>query len=303
MRSYSVMKNKSFKFAAAGILAAAFLLGALVITHPGSGSDHADTPNLTAISRHDVRITDLYAFIDGDSLVVALCVDPTIPPSATGYQFQSDAMYDINIDNSSTVSHDDTDANELYGGTVLDPGKINANIAFRFTFEGGTPRLKVRGIKNGEAITEYFTGLRDDPFIRGPREGRNVAAIVMKVPLDAVMGSQPDLLIWAYSRVPEFDKAQADHGGMALRSMFPENMPMNEMHPRHHAKRMGSAPDVIILNTQAAVGFPNGRLLGDDVVDMVGDPRVLGNDHPFPAVNDLPFLYEFPYLAPPHPAP
>lgn len=297
------MRNRTFKFAAAGTLAAAFLLGALVITDPGSGSDHADTPNLTAISRHDVRITDLYAFIDVDSLVVALCVDPTIPPTATEYQFQSDAMYEINIDNSATVGYDDPEANGLYGGTVLDPDKINADVAFRFTFEGGTPRLRVRGVKNGEAVVEYFTGLRDDPFIRGPREGRNVAAIVVKVPLEAVMGTRPELLIWAYSRVPEFDKAQADHGGMALRSMFPENMPMNEMHPRHHAKRTGSAPDVIILNTLAEVGFPNGRALEDDVVDLVGDQRVLGNDFPFPTVNDIPFLSEFPYLSAPHPAP
>jgi predicted Rdx family selenoprotein len=86
---------------------------------------------------------------------------------------------------------------------------------------------------------------------------------------------------------------------MALRSMFGENMPMNEMHPRFHLKKMGKAPDVIIYNTDEAAGFPNGRLLTDDVVDLVGDMRVLGNDDPFPATNDVPFLADFPYLAPP----
>lgn len=297
------MKKLTFNLAAGAFLAAAFFCALYFVTGVSEGSDHADTPSLTAIPRHDARITDLYAFIDEGHLVVALCVDPTIPNSVTQYAFQTDAIFEINIDSSSTISYDDPAAVGRYGGTVLDPGKIKADIAFRFTFEKGTPRLRVRGIKNGEAVTEFFAGLRDDPFIRGPREGRNVAALVIKVPLEQVLGSKPDLLVWAYSRVPEMDKPEADHGGMALRSMFPENMPMNEMQPRHHAKRMGSPPDVIILNTFLPVGFPNGRLLEDDVVDLVGDMRVLGNDHPFPTVNDLPFLVEFPYLSPPHPAP
>ena len=33
---------------------------------------------------------------------------------------------------------------------------------------------------------DLFTGLRDDPFIRRPREGRNVAAVVIELPLEAV---------------------------------------------------------------------------------------------------------------------
>jgi hypothetical protein len=39
--------------------------------------------------------------------------------------------------------------------------------------------------------------------------------------------------------------------------------------------------------------------LTDDVVDLVGDQRILGNDAPFPNENDVPFLNRFPYLAPP----
>ena len=62
-------------------------------------------------------------------------------------------------------------------------------------------------------------------------------------------------------------------------------------------------PDVMIFDTSRAAEFPNGRALEDDVVDLVGDPRVLANDQPFPDENDLPFLDTFPYLAPPHPAP
>jgi hypothetical protein len=293
------MKKKHLKLAAAVLLPVAILLPAVWFGLSAQGSDHADTPNLIAVQRHDARITDLYAFRDGDDLVIALCMDPTVPPGVSEYHFQPDAMFEINIDNKSAVNYDDADANSRLGGSVTDPGKINDNIAFRVTFEKGVPRLRVRGIKNGEQITEMFAGLRDDPFIRGPRIGRNVAAIVLKVPFSAVLGDHPELLIWAYSRVPEIDKPIADHAGMALRSMFGENMPMNEMHPRFHLKKMGKAPDVIIYDTAGTEGFPNGRLLTDDVVDLVGDMRVMMNDDPFPTMNDVPFLTEFPYLAPP----
>lgn len=298
------MKNTKIRTAAAGILAAVFFLGVLIFGPSMEGSDHADTPSLTAIPRHDARITDLYAFIEGDDLVVALCVDPTVPPQASSYAFLPDVMYEINIDNSSVVSYDDSEANSRYGGTVEEPNKIRADIAFRITFEGGVPRLRTRGLRGSADQPELFAGLRDDPFIRTPRTGRNVAAMVVRIPLSDVLGERPELLIWAYSRVPELDKPQADHAGMALRSMFPENMPMNEMNPRHHAQRMGKAPDVVILNTQLPVGFPNGRLLTDDVVDLVGDIRLFPSEAPdFPVVNDVPFLTDFPYLAPPHPAP
>ena len=59
-------------------------------------------------------------------------------------------------------------------------------------------------------------------------------------------------------------------------------------------------PDVVIYNTALPAAFPNGRELVDDVVDLVGDPRVLMNDQPFPTANDVAFLTSFPYLAAPH---
>jgi hypothetical protein len=58
----------------------------------------------------------------------------------------------------------------------------------------------------------------------------------------------------------------------------------------------------MIYDTARPAAYPNGRALVDDVVDLVGDQRVLANDFPFPSANDLPFLNTFPYLAPPHPA-
>jgi hypothetical protein len=67
-------------------------------------------------------------------------------------------------------------------------------------------------------------------------------------------------------------------------------------------QQTGLLPDVMIYDLSKPAAFPNGRALTDDVVDLVGDPRLLANDSPFPSENDLPFLATFPYLAAPHPA-
>lgn len=262
-------------------------------------ADHADAPILGTIGRNDAKITDLYAFTDRNQMVIVLCTNPAIPPSVTDYTFQDDVTFEINIDNSSIVSHQDQTANEIYGGTVVEPAGIEADIKFAITFKNGRPKLQATGlIPNANAVT-VFAGLRDDPFIRGPRIGRNIAAIVLKMPLPFVMRNRPDLLIWAASRVPELNNIQSDLAGRALRSMFNENALMNELPPNQHFQSMGVPPDVLIITPASPPRFPNGRALTDDVVDLVGDTRVLGNDAPFPSANDVPFLNKFPYLAPP----
>ena len=75
---------------------------------------------------------------------------------------------------------------------------------------------------------------------------------------------------------------------------------LNDLHPSQHLAQLGLVPDVIILDPLRPIAFPNGRELADDVVDLVGDSRLLDTDAPFPSANDKPFLADFPYLAPPH---
>lgn len=279
------------------------------LARPGmlAASDHGDTPLLINANRRDALITDLHVFIRDGRLVLAGCFDPAIPPSATGYTFASDLIVKFNINKSVPVSFDDAEDLATYGGTILDPVRVKADIVFTITFANpAAPLLKTSGVPlNRLGEIRFFTGLRDDPFIRGPRQGRNSAAIVIDLPLDMVVlnPSQATLLVWLTSRVPDLPGPFQDAAARSLRSMFPENDAMNTLEPWQHWTVLGVQPDVVILDTTRPVAYPNGRELADDVVDLVGDPRVLMNDAPFPAANDLPFLEEFPYLAPPHAPP
>lgn len=262
-------------------------------------ADHGDTPFLKSVGRHDARVTDLFAFTRGDSLVVVLCVNPAIPTSVTEYQFASDLVFEIFIDNHSEVSPDDP---EGIGGTVVEPSKIHEDITIRIGFDkAGHPRVQVSDALADDL--QFFAGLRDDPFIRAPRKGRNVAALVLEMPLSSVLADQSTVLVWATSRIKGLETPDgkiADAGGLALRNQFPENLELNFLHPRKHVKETGLEPDVIIFDTSEPAAYPNGRDLPDDVIDLVGDPRPLANDQPFPKKNDVKFLKEFPYLAEPH---
>jgi hypothetical protein len=291
------MPRISFYLASRRRLATAVVLALALLNL--LASDHSDVPRVNATAREDANLTDLHAFVVGDNLVLSLCANPAIPRSATSYIFPTDITFEINLDNHSGVSPLDPSG---MGGTILDPDKILEDLTFRIRFdESGQPVVKTfaRGRPATVPIAKFFAGLRDDPFIRGPRIGRNSAAIVLEVPLAAVLRNQTTLLIWATSKVDEVDGLFHDLAGRSLRSMMPENNAMNLMHPRHQSRAMAVAPDVMIYNTALPAAYPNGRALQDDVVTLVGDARLLANDAPFPSTNDVPFLNEFPYLAPP----
>ena len=289
----------------AGILFLA-LIGVMALTFVAGwtafGSDHDDTPQLKEVGRHDARITDLYAFRRGDNLVLVLCTNPAIPGGVTEYLFPSDLTLRIFIDSNNKVRFNNPYDLMEFGGTIMHPKNIKEDIVFEVTFdEESSPQLNLKGLPHGaRKHIRFFAGLRDDPFIRGPRIGRNVAAVVIELPLLFVLKGHPTLLIWATSQVPDISGPIADLGGRALRSQFAENLALNTMPPRDQMEALGVQPDVIIYDVSRPAAFPNGRELTDDVVDLVGDPRVLSNDSPYPSENDVPFLKRFPYLAPPH---
>lgn len=283
------------------VCAAALALLALA----SAASDHSDAPVADGARRQDANLTDLYAFAVASNLVLALATHPAIPSTAESYGFPSDVTFEIHVDVDSPVSLSDPCDD---GGTVLDPDAIRPDVTFRIRFgEDGAVKLQriVRGAVAGDpAVAAFFTGLRDDPFIRTPRQGRNVAAIVLEVPLDSLVPQPRPLLIWATAKVHEFDGPFQDMVGRALRSMFPEQQVVNTLPPRKHEHFAGLSPDVMIYDPSRPAAFPNGRALTDDVVDLVCDGRVAEVDGPdFPTTNDVPFLESFPYLAPPHPTP
>jgi len=333
--SRSRARHRSFLvWTCLGAAALAAALGA-----PLQASDHSDAPVTATGARPDANITDLHAFVVGPNLVLSLATNQAIPPSATSYLFPTDITFDFNIDVDSEVDPDDPEGN---GGTILDPQRIQEDVTFRVRFEAdGSARLQriggnhgaierrpisraVRSVAvdsdpagpvtfaardterrrgNDPGVVGFFTGLRDDPFIRGPRQGRNSGAIVIEVPLSSILREQSTILIWATSKIEDADGPFQELTGRSLKSMFPENDALNGLHPRHHLSQAGISPDVIIFDTARPAAYPNGRVLEDDVVDLVGDPRVLGNDAPFPSTNDRSFTSTFPYLATPHPAP
>ena len=279
------------------------VVSASALVYTSWAADHDDTNALKAIPRHDGRITDLHAFTVGDRLVLSVSTNPVIPKSASSYLFPSDLSITFHIDSASRVSYEDPSRNQAYGGTIERPERIQSQQRFTVTFDAeGNPRLGASGIGGPHlAETRVFAGLRDDPFIRGPRRERNVGAVVIEAPLRAFTESQSTLLIWATTSVPSPTGPIGDLGARALRSQFAENLSLNDYSPAEHFTVLGVVPDVVIFDSSRPAAFPNGRALVDDVVDLVGDGRVLGNDAPFPSTNDLPFLSTFPYLADPHP--
>ncbi len=266
-------------------------------------ADHGDTPLLKQIGRHDARLAGLFAFLRGTDLVIIATVDPTISGDVEDWSLSPDVRIDIMIDNDSVVSFDDPDDLAAFGGTIERPEKIREDMAFRIRMdEHDLPKLTARGLHGSPRDVLLFMGPRDDPFIRGPRIGRNIGAIVLQLPLERVLNGQDTILVWATSAVEDVHGRFQELAGRALRSQFPENDLLNIVHPKKHFLELGVQPDVMIFDTSRLAAFPNGRELTDDVVDLVDDERVLANDDPFPDENDVAFLNDFPYLATPHPS-
>lgn len=299
------------------LLLSGLIMGAAALAGPSPAfaSDHGDTPNLIGLARHDARISDLHVFTKGAKLVLALSTYPNLP--GLSYQFPSDLTLRIHIDNHSAVSFDNLVDNAQFGGAIKDPEGMGSDITLTVTFDRyGEPELSTSGLTGRqEQRIRTFAGMRDDPFIRGPQIGRNVASIVIELPLADALGRKKGrdrtILVWATSKVPDINGPQSDLAGRSLRSQCGQpicnavdgadlNL-RNETSPHKYAQKLGIRPDVVIFDTSRPAAFPNGRALEDDVVSIIAafGQNILSTDFPCPAANDVPFLDSFPYLAPP----
>jgi hypothetical protein len=107
-------------------------------------------------------------------------------------------------------------------------------------------------------------------------------------------------------------QAQAERGARIQRLLtrvFPAAV--NLFQPLFAIRPYDLAPDVMVFTTRFPAGYPNGRLLTDDVVlltceagdCLLVDAAFAGSAQwPRATTNDKPFLSEFPYLAEPWPA-
>jgi hypothetical protein len=293
------------------------LVAALVGAGIAFAADHDDTNALKTANRHDARVTDLHVFTVGSTIVFAVSTNPNIPKSASSYIFPSDLKVTISVDGHSGAKHNDAFNEAHYGGNIKKPNKIAADQTMTVTFDGsGAAHLNTTGFPGGLDGVDLFTGLRDDPFIRGPRTERNVGAIVLQADLRAFTTDQSTLLVWVNSEVPSSLGTIGDLGARALRSQFAANLSLNDYPPNQHQSVLGVYPDVLIFDTTRPATFPNGRALTDDAVDLVcgldeGAGTCLfasdcapsfGNPYACqPTTNDHPFLETFPYLAEPNP--
>jgi len=241
------------------------------------------------------------------------------------------------------------EARARYGGSIANPEGIGDDVLIEFTLKNDATirEIKVaRGLKNADKILRYgefdpdaicaWAGVRDDPFIFPAFFGTNVVAMVMTIPASAFPEGQQDWLLWGTSSK---GTRQIDHVGRSLRTQNPRFELLNTLPPRAHKaaileehehphllrdialrfnmqslfayRKWDFVPDVMVYTTRFGVGFPNGRLLIDDVAALLaqyGDTLLLelsyqhnNGSWPRRTTNDKEFLASFPYLAEPWP--
>ncbi len=238
------------------------------------------------------------------------------------------------------------EARARYGGSIVNPAGISDDVVIEFTLKNDATirEISTRGLKNAQEIRREgkfdpdqicaWAGVRDDPFIFPAFFGTNVVAMVMTIPASAFPEGQQDWLLWGTSSK---GTRQIDHVGRSLRTQNPRFELLNTLPPREHKaaimeehehpsllrdialrfngqsifayRKWDFVPDVMVYTTRFGVGFPNGRLLTDDVAALLaqhGDTLLLELSHhnggwPRKTTNDKEFLASFPYLAEPWP--
>ena len=176
---------------------------ALGLTTAAMTADHGEAPLAQANPAADIN--DLYAFVNGKNLVMAMTVNPFLTPGTA--PFDPFVTYSFFIDS-------DGDAKQDYRLSV---NVIKGKIVLR-----GNLRRHVK---------KKFAGVRDDPFFfdldllsGGPLgedtfAGANVAAIVVEVPLSKITPDGPNIGVFAVTQ--KFRVGVVDRmGRAAINTLF-----------------------------------------------------------------------------------
>ncbi len=271
------------------------LVTMLVLTIPALSSDHADpidlpvltlfddgVPTEEAASKLSGGITDLFVFPlleDGKiadfsssdrkdpaltpeersqikSLAVILCVRRALTKSQP--LDLSPYTYAVHMDLRSPVAFRNDAEQARYGGAVVKPEGLNADVSFEFQLNDDTS-LKERRVKNAKGFLKnienvhvyddgalkgkmaeagkapndlhLYTGFRDDPFIFPPFFKTNTIAMVMTIPIECFPQGQQDWVVWATSSK---NGKQFDHSGRSLRTQQPRFELLNTLPPSKH---------------------------------------------------------------------
>jgi hypothetical protein len=243
------------------------------------------------------------------------------------------------------VTFDSAEDRARYGGTIPTPEELHPGVTITLRLNDDTTlkSINYKGLKNTDKI-RTFTGVRDDPFIFPRFFKVNVISMVMSIPKDAFPAGQHDFILWGTTSK---DGKQLDHVGRSIRTQLPRFGVINTAPPSEHVKilmeskdsrdkiynffkgnkewyskavadlmentfqirKYDLVPDVMIYTDRFPVGYPNGRLLTDDVVAQTcaaGDCLLvelsyIEGGYPRATTNDKPFLDDWPYLAEPWP--
>ena len=317
------------------LLAAPFAASRIAVT-----SDHADPLHLTDPYSN---ITGLFIFPKGDEYIVIFNVRKSLvgpkpyPLSPYGYV--------VHMDLTTPVTFNSDEDRKRYGGTVVLPDQIHddATITVRLNDDTTLKGITYTGLKNTDNIRVY-TGVRDDPFIFPRFFNVNVISMVFGIPKNAFPDGQQDFILWGTTSK---DGKMLDLVGRSVRSQLPRFPILNLAPPKDHVqllmkekkfwddlcnflngnkewwsqaiaglleftfqiRKYDLKPDVMIYTNRFPPGYPNGRMLADDVNAITcttGDCLLqelsfIEGDWPRATVNDKPFLDHWPYLAEPWP--
>ena len=320
---------------------AAVVLLLLLSAFAAFASDHADP---AVLATKEAGITDLFFYPHGDDYILILCVRPAL--SANPPYNLEPFTYKINFDLHTQVSFDNAADKARYGGTVIEPASIKPDVTFTYTLNNdATLRSKtITGLTSPEKIRVY-TGVRDDPFIFPKFFGKNTIAAVFAIPKSSFPAGQQNFII--YGECWEHGDELVDTVGRSNRSQngryqFLTTVPVPEQVAKikeqfdkgnkivdflnRETRTQGLAqayhnllqlypydltnPDVMIYSNSFPPGYPNGRMLTDDVAYIscqYGDCALMSLSYaespqfPRATVNDKPFTPGFPFLADPWP--
>lgn len=329
--------NRRIRWALAALLSLAPLLFAPASTF---ASDHADPTDLTDPY---ANITGLFFFPKGDEYILVLNIRRALtapkPYDLTPYEYR------INFDLTTKVTFDSAEDRARYGGTIAaaDVPKLHPDawITVRLNNDTTLNKIEVKGLKYP---TRTFTGVRDDPFIFPRFFKVNVISMVMSFPKDAFPAGQHDFILWGTTSK---DGNELDHVGRSIRTQLPRFGIINTSPPSEHLKilmehkekrdglynflkgnkewyskaladlfepnflirKYDLAPDVMIFSDRFPAGYPNGRLLTDDVVAqtctfgdcLLQELSYIEGGYPRATTNDKPILDDWPYLPEPWP--